>query len=195
MSFYPFNFKLANNAGMQAEVGKTDRGFVAQETWKDPAALGAASVLAATTLADGATTVVTTGFTNPDYPRSLSIVANAAQTGNVVIVGTNAAGEEITETLVANGNTAVNGNKAFATVTQVTLPARADAGRTISVGRGNKLGLKNKLAINTVLAAALNKAREATAPTVAVSATALESNTVLLDTALDGNQVDVWYIV
>ena len=195
MSLFPFNLPWARNTKQQSDAGtRIGRGFVAIETFDDPAALSAAGVLAATTLADGATTTVTTGITNPDYPRSLSIVANAAQTGNVVITGTNRAGKVITETLVANGTTAVNGTKAFATVTQVVLPARADVGRTISVGAGNKLGLANKLAVNTVLATYHDGTLEGTAATVATNADDLESNTILLDTALDGSEVVALYV-
>lgn len=65
----------------------------------------------------------------------------------------------------------------------------------VSVGWNNKLGLPYKLAHNTVLAACLNNARETTAPTVAVSATAFESNTVTLHSSLAGQIVDVYLIV
>jgi hypothetical protein len=115
--------------------------------------------------------------------------------GNVVIEGTNMAGEVISETIAANGANAVNGTKAFKTVIKITLPAQTTAGDTISVGVTDALGLPYKLAHNTVLAAYLNNTKEGTAPTVAVNATALESNIIDLNSALDGTQVDVYLIV
>jgi hypothetical protein len=41
----------------------------------------------------------------------------------------------------------------------------------------------------------LNGTREGTEPTVAVSSSAVESNTVTLDSTLDGNVVEFVYIV
>ena len=63
------------------------------------------------------------------------------------------------------------------------------------MGTTDALGLPYKLAHNTVLEAYLNNAKEAVAPTVAVSATALESNTVDLNSALNGKAVDVYLFV
>lgn len=155
-------------------------------------ALGANNaVLADTAMANGATTEVTAGITAPDVARSLTVKGNDANvTGNVVIAGTNIGGEAITETIALNGATAVNGNKAFKTVTSITLPAYAVANtERVRVGTGAKLGLPVKLSRNSVLAAFLAGAREATAPTVTVSATALESNTATLNSALAGTAV------
>lgn len=107
-----------------------------------PAAVGVASVHAAVTLADGAATVVTTEITSPDVPRIVTIKGNAAGiTGDVVITGTNILDESITETIALNAATEVLGTKAFKTVTQIDLPARTQAGDTVSVGIGKKVGL------------------------------------------------------
>lgn len=65
----------------------------------------------------------------------------------------------------------------------------------VSIGWNDKLGLPYKLAHNTVVAAAVNNVRETTAPTVTVSATALESNTVDPHSALAGHVVDIYLIV
>lgn len=65
----------------------------------------------------------------------------------------------------------------------------------VSVGFNDILGLPYKLAHNTVITAALNNVREATAPTVTVSAAALEVNTVRLNSALAGQAVDIYLIV
>jgi hypothetical protein len=160
-----------------------------------PAAASATAVLAATALPTSGTTTVTTGITNPDVPRNVTITGNAVGiTGNVVVTGTNKSGQTITETIAASGTATVAGNKAFKTVTSVQLPTRNAGGDTISIGTGTKLGLSRKLTENTVLFAFLNGVKEGTAPTVAVSGTALESNTVILNSTLNGTAVVVLYL-
>lgn len=175
-----------------------DRGFTAHYQVLASAAIAASdtAVHAAITLPASGTTVVTTAITNPDIPRALRIKGNAAGiTGNVVIAGTNYNGEAITETIAANGSSAVEGNKAFKTVTSITVPTRNASGDTISVGFNDKLGLPYKLPHNTILAAYLGNAKEGTAPTITTSATALENNTADLNSALNGTIVDIYLIV
>ncbi len=150
------------------------------------------AVHAATTLTDAAQTV-STAITNPDVPRNLVVKGNASgMAGNVVFTGTNAEGVSITETIALNGSSAVAGNKAFKTVTSYQLPAKTNgSGDTVSVGVGSKLGLGKRLSRNGVQAAYLNNVLEGTAPTVATSSSAVESNTVQLNSALDGSAVVV----
>jgi hypothetical protein len=170
-------------AGSQSRIYTADLGTPA---------LGATNaVLADTAMANGETTEVTAGITDPDEPRNLTVTGNDANVaGDVVIEGTNQGGEAITETIVASGTSTVAGNKAFATVTSITLPAydTADTER-IRVGTGAKLGLPVELSRDTVLQAYLDGVREGTRPTVAFSSSALESNTVTLNSALDGSAV------
>ena len=64
----------------------------------------------------------------------------------------------------------------------------------VSVGTTDVLGLPYALAHNTVQAAYLDNAKDA-GPTVTVSATALESNTVDLTSALNGKAVDAYLFV
>ena len=64
----------------------------------------------------------------------------------------------------------------------------------VSVGTTDVLGLPYELAHNTVQAAYLDNTKDA-GPTVTVSATALESNTVDLNSALNGKAVDVYLFV
>lgn len=196
MGFYPFNPALGQEIQTDIPGTNVDRAFVAHVSWATPAAADNDAIHAAVPLADGETTTVTTGITNPDVPRALSITGNAATaTGNVVITGTDIEGNALTETIVSTGAATVNGTKAFKTVTQIVLPARGAVADAISVGISDKLGLPYKLAANTVLAAALNNVREATAPTVAVSDTVIAGNTVDLNSALDGSRVDAWLLV
>lgn len=154
------------------------------------------SILSATTLT-AAIQAIISNITNPAVPRNIKIIGNAAGiVGNIVIKGTNYNNESITETIALNGTTAVEGNKAFKTVTEIDLPIKTNAsGDTVSVGFGEKLGLPYKLPHNTILAACFDNIKEATAPTVATSATVLESNTIDLNSSLNGKIVDVYLIV
>lgn len=198
VNYVAFNPKKAYKMKTDAKSATVDRAFLAHFQVAAASAVAASdtAVHAAITLPTSGTTVVTTAITSPAVPRALRIKGNAAGiTGNVVIEGTNYNDEVITETIAANAANAVEGNKAFKTVTKITVPTRTTAGDTISVGFNEKLGLPYKLTHNTVLAAYLDNAKEATAPTVAVSATVLESNTIDLNSALNGSIVDIYLMV
>ncbi|MEP0409166.1 hypothetical protein [Roseibium sp.] len=157
-------------------------------------ALGASDdVLGDTAMAELETAEVTAFDGQPDVARNLTVKGNDSNVaGDVVVEGYNHGGETITETIALSGTSVVAGDKAFAEITSVTLPVydTADTER-VRVGLGAKLGLPLKLSRNTVIHAYLDGAREGTAPTVAVSASAMESNTVTLDSALDGSDVIV----
>lgn len=163
-------------------------------------ALGTTTAVHAAVTDTGVQQVVTTGITSPDVARNVTATAGGTAADikaiSVVVAGTDAEGTAITETLPAfTVNTAgtVVGAKAFATVTSITIPAHDGTGATTAIGTGAKLGIGHRLARNSVLAAYLAGVREATAPTVATSATALESNTAQLSTALDGTPVVIDY--
>lgn len=158
-----------------------------------PALGGNAAILADTALNSVNPTVVAVFAGQPDVPRNLTVKGNDANvTGNVTIAGTDVDGADISETIALNAANVVAGNKAFATVTQITLPKYAVANtERIRVGTGAKLGLPVCLDRNTVVAAFLGGAREAVAPTVVVDADELEKNTVTLNSALNGSAVIV----
>lgn len=164
-------------------------------------ALGAVAAVHAAVTDTGVDQVITTGITSPAVPRNVTATAGGTSADikavQVIVAGTNEEGVAITETLPAfTVNTAgtVVGSKAFATVTSITIPAHDGTGATTSVGTGAKLGLGERLSRNSVRAAYLGGVLEATAPTVAVSSSALESNTVELNSALDGSAVVVDYV-
>lgn len=195
---YPFDPKRGQRIQSSVLGVAVDHAFVAHFQVAADSAVAADTdgIHAAITLAAEAQ-AITTGIANPAVPRSLSITGNAVgNAGNVVITGTNYADEVITETIALNGNTAVLGNKAFKTVTKIDVPAETHAGTdTVIVGWGEKLGLPFKLTHNTVLFAFLDNTKEGTAPTVTTSATAVESNTIDLNSALNGKVVDVYLLV
>lgn len=205
MSFYPFNPNLASAGQQQSDVAGvlTLRAFPAHYKVLAAAAVAADTdgVLAAVT-DTGSQQVITTGITNPAVPRNVTATAGGTagdiKAIQVIIAGTDYDGNAISETLPAfTVNTAgsVVGSKAFKTITSITIPAHDGTGATTEIGWGDKLGLPDKLTDNTVLFAFLNHVREGTAPTVAVSSSAISGNTVNLNSALDGTQVDVYYLV
>jgi hypothetical protein len=180
-----------------------DRSFLAhfQVSAADAIAAAVAGILAAVE-DTGAEQEIVAGLSDPAVPRNVTATAGgtAADIGaiQVIVEGTNYADEAISETLPAfTADTAgtVEGSKAFKTITKVTIPAHDGTGATTSIGFGDKLGLPYKLAHNTVLAAYLNNAKEGTAPTVAVSALAIEGNTIKLNSALNGSMVDAYLMV
>lgn len=165
-------------------------------------AVGATNAVhaAAATLGSGGPQVISTGLTNPDVPRNVTATtagtAGDIKAVQVTVTGTNILGETISETLpvfTVDTATTVVGSKAFATVTSYSVPAMDGTGATVAIGTGAKVGLPVKLSRNTVIAAFLNGVREATAPTVVVSSSAVESNTATLSSALAGTAVIIDY--
>jgi len=203
VGFYPHNPNLGQTQQTDVAGVTVDRAFVThfQVSAANAVVADADGVMSALT-DDGAEATVTSELTSPAVPRNITATAGGTagdiKAIQVVVTGTNYADETITETLPAfTVNTAgtVQGSKAFKTVTQVVIPAHDGTGATTAIGWGDKLGLPDKLTHNTVLFAFLDNVLEGTAPTVAVSASAIESNTVDLNSALDGSVVDVYYLV
>lgn len=203
-SFYPFNPTLGQKMQTNVPGVEVDAAYISH--FQVPADKAVAAdddgVHAEINASADTTVVVDTEITNPAVPRSITATvggtAGSIKAVRVTITGTNYADEVITEDLPAFTEDTVGtveGNKAFKTVTSISIPAMDGAGVTVKVGFGNKLGLPYKLAHNTVLAAYLDNVKEGTPPTVAVSATDLESNTITLNSALNGKVVDAYLIV
>lgn len=175
----------------------TEWGFVSKfkVLGANAAAADTVSVLALTALT-AAAQIVTAGISNPAATRNLQVVGSAVgMAGNVVVKGTAYDGKAITETFALNGTTTVVGTQAFKTITEVDLPVLTNAGDEVSVGVGDKLGLPFKLSLDTVLMAFLNGVKEGTLPTVTLDAANIENNTVTLNSALNGTDVEVMLIV
>ena len=153
----------------------------------DNAPLGTNTAVHAAYTLDAVATLKTTAITSPTVARNLVVKGNqAGVAGNVVIAGTNMAGEAITETIIAADAAVVVGNKAFKTVTSITFPALAGAGDTISIGTGAKLGIPYKLTYASQIHNAIFNGSAENLAAQTVSSTVLESNTVTTTTALDG---------
>lgn len=112
------------------------------QKWTAPDAPSVNGVLASTLLTSAVQTI-STGITNPDFPRVLEIDSDeGGATGNVVITGLNIRGKAITDTIALNGTTAVAGVKAFLSITSIQLPVKAGT-ESVWVGWTDKLGLQS----------------------------------------------------
>lgn len=198
--------KPRKQAVVQTDVEgiSADQAFISHVSWTaiQAVAASATGVHAAITASGTDPVVTTTAFTAPPCPRNITATAGGTagsiKAVSVIVEGTNFSDQVITETLPAfTVDTAgiVTGSKAFKTVTKVTIPAMDGAGATVAIGFGDKLGLPHRSPMNTVLFASLDGVREATPPTVAASATAIESNTIDLDSALNGKVVEAYLVV
>ena len=202
--WYPVNPLVDSELQTDVDgVTAPDEGKIAHLKWTAAQAATADTdgVHAAVT-DNGAAQTITTGITNPPCARNITATAGGTagdiKAVQVLITGTNMLDEVITESLpvftVDKAGTVV-GNKAFKTVTSITIPAMDGTGATVSIGFGDKLGLPYLLSHNTLLMTFLNNVLEGTAATIAMSATAIESNTIDLNSALNGTVVDAYLIV
>jgi len=139
---------------------------------------------------------------NPTVPRN--VTATAGGVGGDIkaiaakIFGTNVLNHAINETLPAftlDTAGSVVGAKAFKTIDSIEIPPHDGNGATTSIGTGAKLGLGRAFSRDTVISAFLNNVREAVLPTVVVDNDEVEKNTAQLATALNGTNVDIYYMV
>ena len=199
---YPFN---PSGQEIKSDVVSEDldRSFIThfEVSAEDAVAASTTGVHAAVT-DNGSEQEITTEITDPAVPRS--ITATAGGTGGdikaiqVTIEGTNFLDAAISETLPAftvDTPGTVEGSKAFKTVTKITIPAHDDTGATTSIGWGDKLGLPYKREIISCIDAFLDKAKEGTAPALTVHVDNIESNTIDLNSALDGTKVDAFLVI
>ena len=131
----------------------------------------------------------------PDVPRCILVTPSGTVTTTIKLTGTDISGATITEWAnFSASSTAVTTAKAFKTVSLIN--ATTTVGTvTVKIGTADKLGLNTKLTTNTVLLAALNDTKEATAPSVTVNGTVLSLNTIDTSTAPGGKITKIWYIV
>ncbi len=165
-----------------------------------PGASNTTGVLAATNNSStSATSTVTSGISNPDVPRNLRVTTGGTTAdcaaGNVVIVGKDALGRSITDSIPVTASQSPSkdavGTKAFKTVSSITLPAEQSThGCTYSVGQGNSLGMNRCLDFkDRFFHAGLNGVKEVTAPTLYTSASAVSGNMAALSSAYNSTNV------
>jgi hypothetical protein len=204
MPLYPYNPNALTS--MQTDSGSqvlVTRGHIAHlQVSAANATVASTTGIHAAVTDNGAQQVVTTAITQPSVPRNITATSGGTagdiKAIQVTIAGTDYAGNAITEDLpvfTENSATTVVGNKAFKTITSITIPAHDGTGATTAIGFGEKLGLPDKLTHNTVLYAFLNNTKEGTAPTVTVDSSNVSGNTFDLNSSLNSQVVDVYYIV
>jgi len=117
------------------------KAYTVVQVWTAPDAPSADGILSSTLLTSAIQTI-TTGITNPDFPRLLSIDSDGAASGDVVITGTNIRGETVTDTIALNTTNEVAGVVAFKTITSIQLPVKS-ASESVFVGWLDGLGLQS----------------------------------------------------
>lgn len=152
-----------------------------------------------------AAVTLTTFAAQPDVPRNLVITPGTSTvdvgTCTVTVNGTNIKGTGISEDFAFTNNqsSATTGSKAFKTVTSVVFPLNCEDGSfaaTWSIGVGEKIGLKRCMtSTGDWFHSTLNGTKEATAATIAVSATAVESNTADFNGTMDGSADFIGYFM
>lgn len=165
---------------------------------KKVAAGTATAILAATATALTPQTV-TTGITQPDVPRALSVTPGGTTSQlldtAVVITGRNVEGKVITESfqLVPSSSTIINGSKAFSSITSIFIPGQSGTAATVAVGTQNKLGVFHRLFPNNTTVKVFSSTTVGGAitlqgvPTVVANETLIELNTVTPATTPDGS--------
>lgn len=119
--------------------------FACTEVFENPKATASTGCLGATALPSEAATTVTEGITQPDYPRSLQMVASAAATSVVTAYGYDQFGNAINEEFTLNGTSDVLGTKVFASITKFVLATRIDGAANLTVGFGKILGTSRRV--------------------------------------------------
>jgi hypothetical protein len=203
VSLYGANAIAAPLKPYYQDIKLPTQAMLEHQTWTLPI-VATANYIATTqnvTNASGTTTV--TSFAHqPDYPRNITITTGGTTAsiaaGTAVVTGTNFFDQTITEnfTISADQNGATTGNKAFKTVTSVVFPAGDGASATFTVGVGSKLGMKRcSDEAGYYVFSVFNSAYETTRGTMAVSSTAIESNTFAPNGTMDGAKpVELFFV-
>lgn len=171
-------------------------------SWAAPAVASTTLLKNAATLATSAATTISSFSAQPDFARNIVLTvggtAASVGAGTAVVSGTNILGQAISEnfTITLHQAGATTGAKAFKTVTSVVFPATSGSGATLSIGTGVKLGLSHCAAnAGDYVFSEFAGAYDSTRGTLAVSSSAVESNTFSGNSAPDGSSaVDLYYL-
>lgn len=180
--------------GQTIAVNSLKRGFIGhfERTALENSAADTDGILDGTALLTDAQTI-SVFLKQPTCAKNITVAGMAINmVGDVVVTGTNINGKTIVETFTLNGIASIVGNSAFASITKIDFPALTTAGDTVDIGWGVKLGLPVALKQNTVIKA-FRDVSTADSGTVAVSATAVESNTYIVGAT--AKSLDVWFII
>lgn len=176
------------------------------QAWATPVIAVTNNLKNAASLTTGQANTISTFLLSgtPDYPRNITITTGGT-TANVgactaVVTGTNFFDQVKTEnfTITSTQNGTTTGSKAFKTVTSVLFPSACTTGSgvTMSIGVGNKLGMKRCTDMaGKYVFSIFNSAYETTRGTMVGTTAAVESNTFAPNGTMDGaKQVDLYFI-
>lgn len=171
--------------------------MVEKQTFTNPIALSTSYIVSGTAGATSAAVASLSTFTNqPDVPRVLLITPGTSTvdvgTCTITVSGTNFLNQSISEDFTFTNNTSGGkaGAKAFKTVSSASWAASCEDGSfaaTWSIGVGESLGLKNCLdSAGHIVQSTIDGTKEATAATMAVNASVVESNTADFNGTMNG---------
>lgn len=152
----------------QAAVGRYN-------SWATPLPpSSSARVLAVTNASTSASTTVTAGLANPDYPRAVRVCPStsafvAANSSVAVIInGTNQFGATVADTIsLGNGAGPIDGLIAFKTITSIVLPACSSPLTPFTFGLSNIFGLdRTPTSAAAAITASVNGTAETTRPII-----------------------------
>lgn len=201
LALTPDAFALSNQI-LYRDIKLPTQAMVEHYNWHNPAAASATLLASGSALTNGSATTISSFSAQPDFPRNIVLTTGGTTAnigaGTAVVSGTNIFGAAISEnfTITSAQNGATTGAKAFASVTSVVFPAATGTGATVSVGSGSKLGLKRCVArAGDYVFSEFGAAYETTRGTLAISASAVESNTFIPNGSMDGaHDVDLFYV-
>lgn len=171
-------------------------------TWNNPLLGTATAIQSGAVMATSLATTVSSFTAQPDVARNILLTPTGTTAnvgaGTAVVSGTNYAGQPISEnfTISSAQSTATTGAKAFKSITSVAFPATTGSGVTLSIGTGTKLGF-NRCTNDAgkYLFSEFGGVYDTTRGTMASSASAMESNTFVSNTALTGSaNVELFYV-
>ena len=173
--------------------GNLSRAFVGhfKRSAAENCAADADGILDGETLTAAAKTVKTF-LAQPSCAKNITVVGGAAgMAGTVTVSGKNIDGDDISEEFTLSGTSAQTGNKAFASITSIALPARTAAGDTVDVGWGTKLGLPVAMSQNLIIKSLRDTSTSDSGTFTA--ADAVESCTYVA--GAQGKTLDLWLIL
>lgn len=157
-------------------ITRAERAFGVRIDLGVPAAASTSALRAAAAVAGAGAMALIAAALTLDVPRNVQITSSGVDTTRVfTIVGKDEYGVALTETITGVNTATVQGNKAFKSVTSISVDA-ACAGN-ISCGFGNKLGLPVFLPATGLILAELQDGGAAVAGTKVAGLSALTAST------------------
>ena len=205
MSLFPRNTNVARQAQTDVASLRTSLLSAVMYAPGSPAVSDDDRFVTSVAMKVGAYTLAVNAMPEAGIARKLLITVTQVggvndTMGTLAIVGTDIAGNALSETISPTANSTKETLNAFKTVTSITGAGwvRDGAGGTedtIKIGTSEAIGLPDKLSDGAqVLFVSLAGVKEATAPAVTVDSATLAKNTVNLDSALNGTAVKIYYL-